>query len=222
MKMKAIIYCRVSTDKEAQDTSIVRQREELERLAEIHNIDVVKVIEERHSGYDMDRDGIIEALAMIKDKHASMILVQDDTRLGRGHAKIALLHEIRKLDAKVFSLNEQGEPELSESDLMVLNILAAVEEFQRKLVNYKIKRGMNRAIENGYRPQDNLSNLDKSGGREKIDVPIEEILKLRSKKLTFHEIAATLRGVGYEVSKATVHRRYKEYNESLNHDNNGS
>jgi DNA invertase Pin-like site-specific DNA recombinase len=220
--MKAIIYCRVSTDKEAQDTSIVRQREELERLAEIHNIDVVKVIEERHSGYDMDRDGIIEALAMIKDKHASMILVQDDTRLGRGHAKIALLHEIRKLDAKVFSLNEQGEPELSESDLMVLNILAAVEEFQRKLVNHKIKRGMNRAIENGYRPQDNLSNLDKGGGREKIDVPIEEILKLRSKKLTFHEIAATLRGVGYEVSKATVHRRYKEYNESVNHDNNDS
>lgn len=214
--MKAIIYCRVSTDKETQDSSIHRQREELESLAAIHKIDVVKIIEERHSGYDVDRDGIIEALAMIKDKQANMLLVQDDTRLGRGHAKIALLHEIRKLDAKVFTLNEQGEPELSESDLMVLNILAAVEEFQRKLVNYKIKRGMNRAIEKGYRPQDNLSNIDKGGGREKIDVPIEEILKLRSKKLTFHEIAATLRGIGYDVSKATIHRRYKEYIENIN------
>lgn len=220
--MKAIIYCRVSTDKETQDSSIERQREELERLAAIHNIDVVRIIEERHSGYDVDRDGMVEALALIKDKQASMLLVQDDTRLGRGHAKIALLHEIRKLDAKVFTLNEQGEPELSESDMMVLNILAAVEEFQRKLVNYKIKRGMNRAIENGYRPQDNLSNIDKGGGREKIDVPIEDILKLRSKKLTFLEIAATLRGVGYDVSKATVHRRYKEYIESKKIDNQDS
>jgi DNA invertase Pin-like site-specific DNA recombinase len=218
--MKAIIYCRVSTNKETQDTSIERQKEELVKLAAIHNIDVVKVIEERHSGYDIDRDGMIETLALIKDKQASMLLVQDDTRLGRGHAKIAILHEIRKLDAKVFTLNEQGEPELSESDIMVLNILAAVEEFQRKLVNYKIKRGMNRAIAKGYRPQDNLSNLDKGGGREKIDVPIEEIIKLRSKKLTFHEIAATLRGVGYDVSKATVHRRYKEYTDRKPIDHN--
>ncbi|WP_338786557.1 recombinase family protein [Metabacillus sp. FJAT-53654] len=218
--MKAIIYCRVSTNKETQDTSIERQKEELVKLAEIHNIDVVKIIEERHSGYDIDRDGIIEALALIKDKQAGLLLVQDDTRLGRGHAKIAILHEIRKLNAKVFTLNEQGEPELSESDIMVLNILAAVEEFQRKLVNYKIKRGMNRAIAKGYRPQDNLSNLDKGGGREKIDVPIEEIIKLRSKKLTFHEIAATLRGVGYDVSKATVHRRYKEYIDSETIDHN--
>jgi DNA invertase Pin-like site-specific DNA recombinase len=218
--MKAIIYCRVSTNKETQDTSIERQKEELIKLAAIHNIDVVKVIEERHSGYDIDRDGMIEALALIKDKQASLLLVQDDTRLGRGHAKIAILHEIKKLDAKVFTLNEQGEPELSESDIMVLNILASVEEFQRKLVNYKIKRGMNRAIANGYRPQDNLSNLDKGGGRDKIDVPIDEIIKLRNKKLTFHEIAATLRGVGFDVSKATVHRRFKEYTDNKTIDHN--
>jgi DNA invertase Pin-like site-specific DNA recombinase len=209
--MKAIIYCRVSTEKETQDTSIERQREELEKLACLHKIEVVKIIEERHSGFDIDREGMIEALALLKDKQANILLVQDDTRLGRGHAKIAILHEIRKLDAKVFTLTEQGEPELSESDLMVLNILATVEEFQRKLVNYKISRGMNRAIKKGYRPQDNLSNLESGGGREKIEVPIEEILKLRQKKLTFHEIAATLRGVGFDVSKATVHRRYKEY-----------
>ncbi|HZH58290.1 MAG TPA: recombinase family protein [Metabacillus sp.] len=213
--MKAVVYCRVSTEKDTQDTSIERQKEELLLLAATHNMDVIKVIEERHSGYDVDRDGIIEALALLKDKKASVLLVQDDTRLGRGHAKIALLHEIKKLEATVFTLNEKGEPELSETDSMVLNILATVEEFQRKLINYKIKRGMNRAIENGFKPQRNLKNQDQGGGRERIEVPIEEILKLRDKKLTFHEIAATLRGVGFEVSKATVHRRYKEHVEML-------
>ncbi|WP_226665540.1 recombinase family protein [Metabacillus litoralis] len=209
--MKAVIYCRVSTNKDAQESSLDRQKEELLNLASLHNIEVTKVIEERHSGYDVDRDGIIEALSILKDKNANILLVQDDTRLGRGHAKIALLHEIRKLDAKVLTLNEKGEPELSETDVMILSILSTVEEFQRKLVNYKISRGMNRAIENGYNPHKNLSNIGHGGGKEKIQVPIEEIINLRHKKLTFHEIAATLRGLGYDVSKATVHRRYKEY-----------
>lgn len=207
------MYCRVSTNKDTQESSLERQKEELENLALLHNIEVVRVIEEHHSGYDVDRDGIIEALSILKDKKADILLVQDDTRLGRGHAKIALLHEIRKLNAKVLTLNEKGEPELSETDVMILSILSTVEEFQRKLVNYKISRGMNRAIKNGYKPQRNLGNLRHGGGKEKIQVPIEEIINLRNKKLTFHEIAATLRGVGYDVSKATVHRRYKEYTE---------
>lgn len=216
--MKAIIYCRVSTEKDTQDTSIDRQKEELLSLAETHSMEVIKVIEERHSGYDVDRDGMIEALELLKDKKASVLLVQDDTRLGRGHAKIALLHEIKKFDATVFTLNEKGEPELSETDSMILSILATVEEFQRKLTNYKIKRGMQRAIENGFSPQDNLKNQEQGGGREKIEVPIDEIVKLRDKKLTFQEIAATLRGLGFDVSKATVHRRYKEHLEK-NHRN---
>ena len=138
--MKAVVYCRVSTEKDSQDSSIDRQKEELLRLASLHNIEVIKIIEERHSGYDIDRDGMIEALSILKEKKASILLVQDDTRLGRGHAKIALLHEIRKMDAEIFTLNERGEPELSETDEMVLSILATVEEFQRKLINYKIKR----------------------------------------------------------------------------------
>ncbi|MDQ0230411.1 YneB family resolvase-like protein [Metabacillus malikii] len=209
--MNAVIYCRVSTDKSSQDSSLERQKKELVELAEVHKINIIKIIEERHSGYDVDRDGIIEALALLKEKKADTLLVQDDTRLGRGHAKIALMHEITKMNCRIFTLSEKGEPELSESDLMVLKILATVEEFQRKLVNYKIKRGMNRAIKNGYKPERNLSNINYSDGRDRIDVPIEEIVKLRNKNLTFQEIASTLRGVGYNVSKATVHRRYKEY-----------
>ncbi|PGL68797.1 recombinase family protein [Bacillus sp. AFS055030] len=215
--MKAIIYCRVSTEKNTQDTSLKRQREELEKLAELQNFDVIKIIEERHSGFDIEREGIIEALALFKDKQAEILLLQDDTRLGRGHSKIALIHELRKMAVKVFTIQDQGEISLSDADLMVLEILSTVEEFQRRIANYKISRGMRRAIENGFEPHKNISN-NHLGGREKKELPVEEIINLRNKKLTFHEIAATLRGLGYEVSRATVHRRYKEYFDELNHD----
>ncbi len=208
--MKALIYCRVSTEKLSQDSSLTRQKEELENFAKKRQFEVIKIIEERHSGFDVEREGIIEVLALFKEKQADALLIQDDTRLGRGHSKIALLHELRKMGINVFTIQDEGEIFLADADLMVLEILSTVEEFQRKIANFKISRGMERAIKRGFEPHKNLSNLH-LGGRDKKEVPVEEIISLRKKNLTFHEIAATLRGLGFEVSKATVHRRFQEY-----------
>jgi DNA invertase Pin-like site-specific DNA recombinase len=213
-KMKAIIYCRVSTNKETQESSLHRQEEELTRLASKHQFDVVRIIREKASGYELEREGILEMLDIIKEKEVCVLLIQDETRLGRGNAKIALLHCILKEGVKLYSISHEGELQLSESDSMVLKIVGMVEEYQRKLHNIKIKRGMKRAVDNGYRPERNLKNLGEGAGRDKIDIPITEIVRLRSNDLTFAEITATLRGFGYDVSKATVHRRYREYMET--------
>lgn len=212
---KAVIYCRVSTKKDTQETSLIRQEEELLTLAGLYHFEVVKVIKEQASGYDLERDGIMELLSIAKDKSVAAVLIQDETRLGRGNAKIALLHCLLKENVTLYTIAHNGELQISESDSMVLQIVGVVEEYQRKLHNIKIKRGMNRAIQAGYQPQKNLKNISASNGREKLEVPIEEIVRLRRNELTFAEIAATLRGFGYSVSKATVHRRYKEYTDHL-------
>ncbi|MEH7548899.1 DNA invertase Pin-like site-specific DNA recombinase [Neobacillus bataviensis] len=214
--MKAIIYCRVSTNKHTQETSLIRQEDELIQLANQCGFEIDSIIKEQASGYDFERDGILEVLERIKDPQVQALLIQDETRLGRGNAKIALLHCIIKEGIQLYSISHNGELQLSESDSMVLKIVSMVEEYQRKLHNVKIKRGMKRAVEQGYKPEKNLKNLGQSSGREKIEVPIEQIIRLRENELTFAEIAATLRGFGYNISKATVHRRYQEYIESQN------
>jgi DNA invertase Pin-like site-specific DNA recombinase len=211
MMVKAIIYCRVSTTKEAQETSLERQKEELERLAHEYGFEIVKVIQEQASGYDIERDGIVELLTLIKEEQIDALLIQDETRLGRGNARIALLHCIQKEGVKIYTVSHNGEIQLSEADSMVLEIISIVEEYQRKIHNLKIKRGMQRAVEKGYRPERNLKNIGENAGRERLELPVEEIVRLRHNGLTFSEIAATLRGFGYDVSKATVHRRYQEY-----------
>jgi DNA invertase Pin-like site-specific DNA recombinase len=213
--VKVVIYCRVSTNKESQESSLIRQEEELTKLAKKEKYEIVKIIKEQASGYELEREGILEVLQLIKEYSIDLLLIQDETRLGRGNAKIALLHCIRKEGVVIYSVSHQGELQLSETDEMVLQIVGIVEEYQRRLHNVKIKRGMKRAIQNGYKPQDNLHNLGGSAGRGKKDVPIEEIIRLRKNKLTFAEIAATLRGFGYPVSKATVHRRYLEYVDTI-------
>ncbi|PJY98520.1 resolvase [Bacillus vallismortis] len=212
--MKALIYARVSTNKEQQETSLKRQEEELTAIAAENGMEVVKVISEKASGYEMDRDGVFGLLDEIKNFEIDVILVQDETRLGRGNAKIALLHCIYREGVKVYTTAHKGELELSEADSMVLEIVSIVEEYQRKIHNMKIKRGMKRAVKNGFKPQKNLKNQHENSGKERIEVPISEIVRLRANKLTFSEIAATLRGFGYDVSKATVHRRFQEYIEN--------
>lgn len=212
--MKAVIYCRVSTKKDTQESSLVRQEEELIGLALSKGMEVIQVIKEQASGYDLERDGILDLLTTLREEKVDVVLIQDETRLGRGNAKIALLHCIVKEGAKLYSISHNGELQLSESDTMVLQIVSMVEEYQRKLHNIKIKRGMNRAIKNGYRPERNLKNQGEHSGRERKEAPITEIVRLRTNGLTFAEIAATLRGFGYQVSKATVHRRYQEFEES--------
>ncbi|MGD7043784.1 YneB family resolvase-like protein [Jeotgalibacillus proteolyticus] len=208
--MKVIVYCRVSTEKESQETSLNRQEEELASLALRNGFEIIETIKEQASGYDLERDGVFYLLELIKQQNITGLLIQDETRIGRGNAKIALIHTLIKEGVTIYSVSHDGELQLSESDTMILQIVSMVEEHQRKLHNLKIKRGMKRAVEKGFRPEKNLKNRGNKDGRDKIPVPIEEIVRLRKNGLTFHDIAATLRGLGHDVSKATVHRRYRE------------
>jgi DNA invertase Pin-like site-specific DNA recombinase len=211
--MRAVIYARVSTDKAEQETSLQRQLEELHQFAITNGWQVVASVQEQASGFDDAREGFLSALDLFRRKQADILLVQDDGRLGRGNAKIALLYQIEKYGGKVYSLEEGGPLALTELEQMVLQVLGVVEEYQRRLINRKIGRGVRRAIaEKGFQPQRNLRNTG-SGGRSRIDTPIKEIVHLRRQGLTFREIALTLQGMGYNVSKATVHRRYQEWQE---------
>ncbi|MER2126961.1 recombinase family protein [Solibacillus sp.] len=212
---KAVLYCRVSTEKDTQETSLVRQEEELKRYAKSLGYAELSVYKDQHSGYEVDRDGLLDMLDFMKEENIKAIFVQDETRLGRGNARMAVLHLIQKYEATVYTLNDAGPMALNEMDTMLLEILAIVEEYQRRMHNAKIRRGMRRAVENGYMPQNNLKNRGNIEGRERKDVPVEEIVQLRQKGLTFAEIAMTLKGLGIPISKATVHRRYIEYMERL-------
>ncbi len=42
------------------------------------------MIKEKASGYDLDRDGVFDMLAALKEEEIDAVLIQDETRLGRG------------------------------------------------------------------------------------------------------------------------------------------
>lgn len=191
--------------------SLSRQEEELEQLAKELELIHMKTFSDRHSGFDIEREGLLELLEYIRDENIDAVLIQDETRLGRGNARMAVLHLLAKTETEIYSHSDSGPIALNEMDTMLLEILSIVEEYQRKLHNAKIRRGMKRAVREGYRPERNLKNRGNVEGRERIEVPVSEIVSLRNKGLTYAEITGVLQGLGHDVSKATVHRRYKEY-----------
>ncbi|MBB4823842.1 DNA invertase Pin-like site-specific DNA recombinase [Sporosarcina luteola] len=211
--LRCVLYTRVSTEKSEQEISLVRQEEELTSLASSMGYEMVRTFSDKHSGYDIDREGLLSLFEFVKQEAIEAILVQDETRLGRGNARVAILHLLAKTNTTVITNHDSGPLQLNEMDTMLLEILSIVEEYQRKIHNAKIKRGMKRAVNRGYRPEKNLKNKGNSEGRERLDVPTDEIISLRKKGLTFEEITGVLKGLGHSISKATVHRRYKEYEE---------
>lgn len=209
--MKAAIYARVSTDKPRQKTSLNRQKRELIEFARQNDIKIKKIIEEKKSGFQEERKGIIKILELLRDDHINTVMIQDSTRLGRGNSKMALIHQIQKLEGVVITLEDKGPIALNELEQMIIEILGVVEKYQQRLTNKKISRAMKKTIkEKNYNPEQNLKNIEQ-GGRKRKEIPLKEIIRLRKMKLTFSEIAATLRGLGYDISKSTVHRRYREY-----------
>lgn len=212
--MKSVIYCRVSTDKSTQETSLERQEAELIDFAKKQGSEVSQVFADQHSGYDVERDGLLEMLNYVKENDIKAVFVQDETRIGRGNGRMAVLHLLQKTNTSVYTLQDKGILNLNEMDSMLLEILALVEEYQRKIHNAKIKRGMKRAISKGYRPEKNLKTRGNPEGRERIDIPVDEIVRLRNAGLTYEEITSTLKGLGFNISKATVHRRYMEFKET--------
>lgn len=209
--MNVIIYARVSTKNSSQETSLDRQKALLTEWACELQATVLHIISEKHSGFDLNRQGLYELFYRTKNDQVDAVLVQDDTRLGRGEAKLAVIHQLFRNQCRIFSYQQGGELELDTGESTVLHIIAKVEELQRKMMNQKISWGMKRAIrEKGFNPTRNLKNRG-SGGREKKEVPVEQIVALKQKKLTYEEIAATLKGFGFDVSRATVHRRYQEW-----------
>src|SRR5438105_15885897 len=79
-RKRAVIYCRVSTDKQEQDgESLEYQEEKCRQYAELRDMDVLMVLKEAKSGfihYTL-REKLTLARQFVRDKMADVIIVFD-------------------------------------------------------------------------------------------------------------------------------------------------
>ena len=136
---RAVIYCRVSSDKQEQDgESLEYQEEKCRQYAELHDLDVLVVLPEAKSGFIhySHREKLTLARQLIRDKMADVIIVWDLRRFSRNFVHSAMIfEEIEQAGGSVVSVSENIDNSLTGK--LVRSILAWSAESERhKIVEY--------------------------------------------------------------------------------------
>src|SRR5712692_1025209 len=146
-RKRAVIYCRVSTDKQEQDgESLEYQEEKCHRYAELHDMDVVIVLLEAKSGfihYSL-REKLTLARQFIRDGLADVIIVFDLRRFSRNFVHSAMIfEEIESNGGEIVSVSENIDNSLTGK--LIRSILAWSAESERhKIVEYANRRWQTR------------------------------------------------------------------------------
>src|SRR5258708_22551992 len=138
-KLRAIIYCRVSTDKQEQDgESLEYQEEKCQQYADLHDYEVFMILKEAKSGfihYSL-REKLALARQIIRDGLADVIIVFDLRRFSRNFVHSAMIfEEIEQFGGMIVSVSENIDNSLTGK--LIRSILAwSAESEHHKIVEY--------------------------------------------------------------------------------------
>ena len=147
LRKRAVIYCRVSTDKQEVDgESLEYQEAKCRSYAELHDMDVVIVLLEAKSGfihYSL-REKLTIARQFIRDGLADVIIVFDLRRFSRNFVHSAMIfEEVESHDGEIVSVSENIDHSLTGK--LIRSILAWSAESERhKIVEYANRRWQTR------------------------------------------------------------------------------
>tara|TARA_R110002050_G_scaffold298159_1_gene460817 strand:- start:333 stop:1745 length:1413 start_codon:yes stop_codon:yes gene_type:complete len=152
--MKAVMYVRVSTLD--QDTD--RQIEDLTKWADYKNLEIVKIYQDKISGFKKgfeDRESWNEMISYIDKNNISNILVSELSRISRRQVDlIVFVSECSKKGICIHiqkenltTLNEDGSE--NSNAQMLISIISSMAQQESSSLSYRIKSGRTNAIKNG-------------------------------------------------------------------------
>ena len=151
----AVIYARVSSNNDRQDTS--RQIKDLENYAKSQNIDIVNIYEEHISGAKKieERQILGECLEYCKRESVNFLLLSELSRLGRSTLQVLrsleMLHESKVSvyiqNLGLYTLQPNGEVNPIAS--IMVTVLAEMANIERSNIQYRLNSGRANYISNG-------------------------------------------------------------------------
>lgn len=198
-KPTAVIYARVSSQNDRQDTK--RQVQDLERYAESQNLRILKVYEEHISGTKKieERQVLSECLEYCISHSVRTLLVSELSRLGRSTLQVLrsleILHEAKVSvyiqNIGISSLQPNGGVNPIAS--IMITILAEMSNIERSNIQYRLNSGRKQYIERG-------GKLGRKPGSfkttEQMREEYKEVISLLKKEYSIRNIAKL---TGYSV-----------------------
>lgn len=195
---KAVIYARVSSTGDRQDTG--RQIKDLENYAKSQNIEIVKIYEEHISGAKRieERQVLTECLEYCTSHSVDFLLLSELSRLGRSTLQVLrsleILHEAKVSvyiqNLGLYTLQPDGKVNPIAS--IMVTVLAEMANIERSNIQYRLNSGRANYIANGGR-------LGRKKGstksEEKLRDEYKETIALLKKGYSIRNIAR-LQGIG--------------------------
>lgn len=222
-RKRAVLYCRVSTDKQEQDgESLEYQEEKCKQYAELHDIDVILILKEAKSGFIhySHREKLTIARRLIRDQMADMIIVWDLRRFSRNFVHSAMIfEEVESAGGEIVSVSENIDNSLTGK--LIRSIMAWSAESERnKIVEYANRRWQTR-IELGLpvgtgRPPYGWDWKDKE--KTSYSLNIEETAVRVSIFHMFVEMDMSLRAISHKLTEDKIltpfySKKYRERSE---------
>lgn len=195
---KAVIYARVSSTNDRQDTG--RQIKDLENYAKSQNIEIVKIYEEHISGAKRieERQALTECLEYCTRNSVDFLLLSELSRLGRSTLQVLrsleILHEA-KVSVYIQNLGLytlQADGKVNPIASIMVTVLAEMANIERSNIQYRLNSGRANYIANGGR-------LGRKKGstksEEKLKEEYKETIALLKKGYSIRNIAK-LQGIG--------------------------
>lgn len=151
----AVIYARVSSNNDRQDTS--RQIKDLENYAKSQNIEIVNIYEEHISGAKKieERQILGECLEYCKRESVNFLLLSELSRLGRSTLQVLrsleMLHE-SKVSVYIQNLGLytlQPDGEVNPIASIMVTVLTEMANIERSNIQYRLNSGRANYISNG-------------------------------------------------------------------------
>ena len=190
MGQRAALYCRVST----ADQSCARQERDLAAFAARAGYEVMGVFKETGSGAKLDRIERRNVMALAQRREIDAVLVTELSRWGR--STLDLLHTLKQLETwrvSVIAMNGLAFDLATPHGRMLATIIAGIAEFERELIQERVRSGLAAAKARGKR----LGR--QPGQRPKSDRLAPKVLALVAKGRSYRLIGREL-----GLSKNTV------------------
>lgn len=147
---RVALYCRVSTDNQTVENQLIQLRE----VALRNNWEVVEeFIDQGISGAKGrdQRPAFNELLKDVNRKQFDLIMSWSVDRLGRSLKHlVSFLEDLRSKDVDLY-LHQQGIDTTTPSGKMMFQMLGVFSEFERSIMQERIKAGIERAKANGVK-----------------------------------------------------------------------
>jgi hypothetical protein len=198
MRTNAVIYARVSSSNDRQDTS--RQIEDLRKYANSQEIEVVATFEEHISGAkkNEERQVLTDCLEYCTTNSVHYLLLSELSRLGR--STLQVLRSLERLhEAKVsvyiqnlglYTLQPNGE--INPIASIMVTILAEMSNIERSNIVYRLNSGRTNYIAKGGKLGRKTGSL-KTEERKREEY--KEVIQLLKKGYSVRNVAK-LQGIG--------------------------